>query len=144
MQTLFSIILPSWPFAFFLIRFLLCTSRLPILIHSLPPPSTPISQSHTGIFTRLHSPFIIIITIPSTRRQLSSKYCFHSSSFWRCRNCYEYSLPPCYITPSAVPIYQTECCPVYYTCDLSRLTDFAGCRLIAQLQHTFALSSGDR
>src|SRR6218665_605271 len=50
-------------------------------------------------------------------------------------HCYEYSLPPCYITPSAVPIYQTGCCPVYYTCDLSRLTDFAGCRLIAQLRH---------
>src|SRR6218665_1298832 len=32
-----------WPFAFFLIRFLLCPSRLPVLLHSLPLPITPIS-----------------------------------------------------------------------------------------------------
>src|SRR6218665_3334233 len=50
-----------------------------------------LSRSHTGIFTRLHSPFII--TIPSTRRQLSSKYRFHSSSFWRCRNQSRSKLP---------------------------------------------------
>src|SRR6218665_2744663 len=52
-----------------------------------------LSQSHTGIFTRLHSPFIIIITITSTRCQLSSKYCFHSFSFWRCRNKSRSKLP---------------------------------------------------
>src|SRR6218665_297580 len=43
-----------------------------------------LSQSHTGIFTRLHSPFII--TIPSIRRQHPSQNSFHSSSLWRCRN----------------------------------------------------------
>src|SRR6218665_3194163 len=70
-----------------------------------------------------------------------------SSHNYRYVCCYVYSLPPCYITPSAVPIYQTECCPVYpvyYTCDLSRVMDFARCRLFAQLGHTFVLSSGDR
>src|SRR6218665_1423931 len=58
--------------------------------------------------------------------------------------CYVYSLPPCYFTQSALPIYQTGCCSVCYTCDLSRVTDFARCRLFAQLGHTFELSSGDR
>src|SRR6218665_1908629 len=47
--------------------------------------------------------------------------------------CYVYSLPPCYFTQSALPIYQTGCCSVCYTCDLSRVTDFARCRLFAQL-----------
>src|SRR6218665_1097194 len=51
---------------------------------------------------------------------------------------------PCYFTQSALPIYQTGCCSVCYTCDLSRLTDFPRCRLFAQLGHTFVLSSGDR
>src|SRR6218665_1851506 len=47
--------------------------------------------------------------------------------------CYVYSLPPCYFTQSALPNYQTGCCSVCYTCDLSRVTDFARCRLFAQL-----------
>src|SRR6218665_2893179 len=46
MQTLFSIILPLLAIRLFLIRFLLCTSRLPILLHSLTPPSTPISITY--------------------------------------------------------------------------------------------------
>src|SRR6218665_366566 len=50
-----------------------------------------LSQSHTGIFTRLHSPFII--TIPSIRRQHQSQYCFHSSSLWKCRNQSRSKLP---------------------------------------------------
>src|SRR6218665_2580756 len=58
--------------------------------------------------------------------------------------CYVYSLPPCYFTQSALPIYQTGGCSVYYTCDLSRVTDFARCRLFAQLGHTLGLVSGDR
>src|SRR6218665_3719561 len=45
-------------------------------------------------------------------------------------DCYMYSLPPCYFTQSALPIYQTGCCPVYYTCDLFRLTDFPRCRTL--------------
>src|SRR6218665_2078029 len=36
--------------------------------------------------------------------------------------------------------YQTGCCSVYYTCDLSRVTDFARCRLFAQLGHTLELA----
>src|SRR6218665_1498979 len=59
-------------------------------------------------------------------------------------SCYVYSLPPCYFTQSALPIYQTGCCSVSYTCDLSRVMDFARCRLFAQLGHTFVLVSGDR
>ena len=51
-----------------------------------------------------------------------------------------YSLPPCYFTQSALPIYQTGRCSVYYTCDLSRVTDFARCRLFAQLGHTLGLA----
>src|SRR6218665_1602751 len=47
--------------------------------------------------------------------------------------CYVYSLPPCYFTQSALPIYQTGCCSVCYTCDLSRVTDCARCRLFTQL-----------
>src|SRR6218665_303286 len=58
--------------------------------------------------------------------------------------CYVYSLLPCYFTQSALPIYQTGGCSVYYTCDLSRVTDFARCRLFAQLGHTLELVSGDR
>src|SRR6218665_1643912 len=58
--------------------------------------------------------------------------------------CYVYSLPPCYFTQSALPNYQTGCCSVCYTCDLSRVTGFARCRLFVQLGRTFALSSRDR
>src|SRR6218665_169775 len=58
--------------------------------------------------------------------------------------CYVYSLPPCYFTQSALPIYQTGCCSVCYTCDLSRVTDCARCRLFAQLGRTFELNSRDR
>src|SRR6218665_27217 len=54
--------------------------------------------------------------------------------------CYVYSLPLCYFTQSALPIYQTGCCSVHYTCDLSRVTDFARCRLFAQLGHTLELA----
>src|SRR6218665_3682449 len=94
MQTLFSIILPLLAIRLFL-------NPVPSLYLSSPNPPLAthchrpvlLSQSHTGIFTRLHSPFIIIITIPSPRRQLSSKYCFHSSSFWRCRNQSRSKLP---------------------------------------------------
>src|SRR6218665_921429 len=45
-------------------------------------------------------------------------------------HCYVYSLPPCYFTQSALPIYQTGCCSVCYTCDLSRVTDCARCRFV--------------
>ena|SRR6218665_2179939 len=45
-------------------------------------------------------------------------------------HCYVYSLPPCYITPSALPKYQTGGCSVSYTCDLSRVMDFARCRYL--------------
>src|SRR6218665_1563534 len=58
--------------------------------------------------------------------------------------CYVYSLPPCYFTQSALPIYQTGGCSMYYTCDLSRVMDFARCRLFAQLGHTLELVSDDR
>src|SRR6218665_2653364 len=46
-----------------------------------------LSQSHTGIFTPLHSPFII--TIPS----IQSQYSFRSSPLWRCRNQSRSKLP---------------------------------------------------
>src|SRR6218665_622165 len=73
----------------------------------------------------------------------------HSPEFspvpkYKTTTCYVYSLPPCYFTQSALPIYQTGGCSVYYTCDLSRVTDFARCRLFAQLGHTLELVSGDR
>src|SRR6218665_4185312 len=67
-----------------------------------------------------------------------------SSTIYMYVCCYVYSLPPCYFTQSALPIYQTGCCSVSYTCDLSRVMDFARCRLFAQLGHTFVLVSGDR
>src|SRR6218665_931106 len=44
--------------------------------------------------------------------------------------CYVYSLPPCYFTQSALPNYQTGCCSVCYTCDLSRVTYCARCRFV--------------
>jgi len=45
------------------------------------------------------------------------------------------------VSPSHLPDWMLFC---GYTCDLSRVTDFARCRLFAQLGHTFALSSSDR
>src|SRR6218665_342445 len=91
MQTLFSIILPLLAIRVFL-------NPVPSLYLSSPNPAplTATAQysylNHIPAFSRrLHSPFII--TIPSTRRQLSSKYCFHSSSFWRCRNQSRSKLP---------------------------------------------------
>src|SRR6218665_812553 len=83
MQALFSIIgyCLFWSFAFFLTRFLLCSSRAPILLHSLPPPSTPTSITYRH-FHCFHSP---CITISPIRRQHPSQYSFHSS-LRRCRN----------------------------------------------------------
>src|SRR6218665_97461 len=89
MQTLFSIIPPSWPFAFFLIRFFLCPPRLPSLLHSLPPPSTPISIT----YRHFHSSSLAVHHHHSVHPSTLVSILFYSSSLWRCRNHSRSKLP---------------------------------------------------
>ena len=96
---------------------------------------TYIDNIHTYITITIIIIIIIIIIIktPFVYSKTKQHWRIQLIDIWPCirpycyciKGCNVYSLPPCYFTQSAVPIYQTECCPVYYTCDLSRLTDFA-------------------
>src|SRR6218665_1303019 len=84
MQTLFSTILPPLAIRLFLIWFRLRPARLPVLLHTLPPPSTPISityrHSHSSSFAVHHHH-----SVPPPSTPVAILYSFFFS-LWRCRN----------------------------------------------------------